>query len=293
MNLGELLALQVPARQFVLEPIIRERDLLMFYSWRGIGKTNLALQIAYAIAAGTTCLRWRAPKARRVLYVDGEMPAVTMQQRLATIVEAADVEPPDDYFQILTPDVQDVSIPNLATPEAQALIDAKLDGIEVLFLDSISTLFRHGRENEAESWAPAQDWALRLRRRGVSVVFIHHEGKGGAQRGTSRREDVLDSVLHLVRPANYQTIEGARFEIHFEKARGLFGDDVKAFEAALSDKGWTTRDIEDVKLAHAKELYGIGLTVRDVAEELKTSRSTAQRLRAQLVENGDLREERK
>jgi len=36
-----------------------------------------------------------------------------------------------------------------------------------------------------------QGWLLVLRRRGISVMVIHHAGKSGLQRGTSRREDVL------------------------------------------------------------------------------------------------------
>ena len=62
---------------------------------------------------------------------------------------------------------------------------------------------RTGRENEAEGWLPVQDWALGHRRAGRSVLFIHHAGKGGLQRGTSRREDVLDTVIGLRRPTDY------------------------------------------------------------------------------------------
>ena len=68
-----------------------------------------------------------------------------------------------------------------------------------------------------------QRWLLSLRRRGVSVLFIHHAGKGGQQRGTSRREDILDTVIALRRPHDYSPKEGARFEVHLEKARGLYG----------------------------------------------------------------------
>ena len=39
---------------------------------------------------------------------------------------------------------------------------------------------------------------------------MHHAGKGGAQRGTSRREDVLDTVIALRQPQDYQSGEGAR-----------------------------------------------------------------------------------
>ena len=55
------------------------------------------------------------------------------------------------------------------------------------------------RENEADSWGPVQAWCLRQRAAGKSVLLIHHAGKGGGQRGTSRKEDVLDTVMSLKR----------------------------------------------------------------------------------------------
>ena len=36
---------------------------------------------------------------------------------------------------------------------------------------------------------------LAHRRAGRSVLFMHHAGKGGQQRGTSKREDALDVAL--------------------------------------------------------------------------------------------------
>ncbi len=74
-----------------------------------------------------------------------------------------------------------------------------------------------------------------FRRRGVSVLIVHHAGKGGEQRGTSRREDVLDTSISLRRPNDYVPTEGARFEVHFEKARGIHEDRAKPFEAKLED----------------------------------------------------------
>jgi hypothetical protein len=59
----------------VLDPIIPEKDLVMLYAARGTGKTHVALDIAYAVATGGSFLKWQAPKPRRVLLVDGKMPA--------------------------------------------------------------------------------------------------------------------------------------------------------------------------------------------------------------------------
>ena len=75
-----------------------------------------------------------------------------------------------------------------------------------------------------------QEWALEQRRAGRSVAFVHHAGKGGQQRGTSRREDVLDTVIALRKPADHKPDQGARFELHYEKSRGFYGNDAKPFE---------------------------------------------------------------
>jgi hypothetical protein len=62
-----------------------------------------------------------------------------------------------------------------------------------------------------------QNWLLRLRRKGIAVLLVHHAGVNGRQRGTSRREDALDTVIALRRAADYSPEQGARFEIHIEK----------------------------------------------------------------------------
>ena len=93
---------------------------------------------------------------------------------------------------------------------------------------------------------------FRLRALGKSVLFVHHDGKGGQQRGTSRKEDVLDTVIYLKKPGDYRSEkEGARFEVHYEKHRGFYADDAKAFEAQLikDQDGQHTWAMKDLKKA--------------------------------------------
>jgi hypothetical protein len=73
-----------------------------------------------------------------------------------------------------------------------------------------------------------------MQRRGNrAILLVHHANKKGEQRGTNPREDMLDLVMAIRRPADCQPAEGARFEIHFEKARCLFGEAAKPIEARL------------------------------------------------------------
>jgi hypothetical protein len=119
-----------------------------------------------------------------------------LQERLARIIEAAPKEIISP-LKLVTPDLQEAGMLNLGEEEDQDQLDAYLTGIDLIIADNISTLCRTGKENEAEGWLPVQGWALRQRAQGRSVLFIHHSGKGGAQRGTSKREDVLDTVISL------------------------------------------------------------------------------------------------
>jgi len=103
-------------------------------------------------------------------------------------------------------------MPDLATAEGQLLIEGIITEAPLIIVDNISTLVRSTeRENDAESWREVGAWALRMRQRGRSVLFVHHDGKTGEQRGTSKREDTLDSVIQLKRPADYAPDQGARY----------------------------------------------------------------------------------
>ncbi|NLD35776.1 MAG: AAA family ATPase [Desulfatiglans sp.] len=283
LELYDFLGMNIAQRTYILAPIIPSQGLVLLYAMRGIGKTNLGLTIAYAAATGQSVCRWQAPMAYPVLYIDGEMPAVTMQEKLAGIVRAYPLEPMPGYFKIITPDLQDRSI-NLSTPEGQALIEPALDGVKLVIVDNLATLCRSNKkDNETESWYPMQDWLLSLRRRGIAVMLIHHGNKSGGQRGTSSREDILDTVIVLKRPSDYTIDQGARFEVHLEKARGIIGDEAKPFEAILtSDKSrgliWTCRDIEDVELTRIITLQKEGLSIRDIEKETGLSKSKVQRL---------------
>jgi hypothetical protein len=223
-----------------------------------------------------------AQTAARVLLVDGELPGAALQERLAQIVESIDITPAGDMLRIIAADLLEAGVPDLATAEGQAWINSYLTEIDVLILDNVSTLFRIA-ENDADEWTAAQAWALALRRRGIAVIFVHHDGKGGLQRGTSKREDVLDTVIQLKNPDGYTPLDGARFEVNFKKSRGFWGNDAAPFEAALAEDEtrqlvWTTRETTGAtKRDRARELAAAGTPQRAIAERLRVSQATVSR----------------
>lgn len=276
VNALDFMSMTFPPRENILSPWLPAQGLAMIYAPRGIGKTHLSLGIAYAVASAGQLYHWQAPRPRGVLFIDGEMPAVVLQERLARIAVSSGSEP-QAPLHILTPDLQQDGMLDLSRPEDQAEIEQHLEGVSLLILDNISTLCRSGRENEAESWQPVQEWALRQRAAGRSVLFIHHSGKGGQQRGTSRREDVLDTVIALRYPGDYSPDQGATFEVHFEKSRGIYGEDTKPFEAKLTttpegDQVWTTKNLEQSTAEKVAKLLNDGIPQKEISDMLVISK---------------------
>ena len=64
----------------------------------------LSLSMGLAVASGSPLLRWQAPRRRRVLYVDGEMPLVSLQERLRAISTGLGAVIPNDGFRVLAAD---------------------------------------------------------------------------------------------------------------------------------------------------------------------------------------------
>lgn len=283
-NIFEFLNLDIPLREKILDPIIQLQSLIMIFARPGIGKTLFALAMGYAIASGGKFLKWHAPKPRRVLYIDGEMPATAMQERLRDIVKNSVIKAAPDHFLILTPDMQIGGMPDLSTKSGQDMLEPYIQDADVIIVDNLSTLARSGKENEGEGWLPVQEWALRLRSLGKCVIFIHHAGKGGQQRGTSRREDVLDLIIELKRPNGYKSDEGARVEVHFTKSRHIAGTDAGPFGALFTPYGWSMQDIEEIDITDNEVVQSIirlkaeNLSIREIAEQLNISKSMVGRI---------------
>ncbi|MDB2613790.1 AAA family ATPase [Chlamydiales bacterium] len=296
VDLEEFLSKEISEREMILSPIIPSQGLSLLYSKRGIGKTFLSLAIGYAVAAGIPLLRWQSTCPFPVLYVDGEMLASLMQERITKLVAGSGIKLPDpSFFRLITPDLQPEGIPDISTERGQLLIEEALADAKLLILDNLSTLAPSLQENEADSWGPIQSWLLKLRKQGISVLIVHHAGKSGRQRGTSRREDVLDSVVVLKHASDYKGADGASFEVHIEKARGFFGEDAEPFVASLhaNDAGaliWNEIAVLDDLYDDVTEGIKAGKSYRNLANELGVKKSKIEGLVKKARQNGDLSE---
>jgi AAA domain-containing protein/DnaB helicase-like protein len=278
MSAMELLKKSVEPREYLLEPVMTTRSMVEIFSWRGVGKTFFALSLAGAVSSGGTFLGWKAPTARKVLFIDGELDEHSLQQRLRLLRIR------NENFRVLCCDAQQNPFPHLASPLAQRIIEDNLCGADLLILDNLSALAPSTNDREAEDWIVIQSWLKELKRKyGTTTSFLHHAGHSGTSRGTTRREDLLDVVIELKRPREYKASENLRMELVFGKTRGKLSQFAEPLECWLTSdlEGglvWGHRELEDARASQVMKLKSRGLSERKIAEETGIPRSTVQRV---------------
>jgi hypothetical protein len=122
------------------------------------------MDLVLAVGSGSPLLRWFAPRPRTVLYVDGEMPLVSLQERLRIISAGLGVGIPNDGFRILAADQTDDGI-SLGSEVGQKAIEPLLHDVDLLILDNLSTLCT-ASESANDAWVPMQNWLLGFVERG-------------------------------------------------------------------------------------------------------------------------------
>jgi putative DNA primase/helicase len=203
-----------------------------------------------------------------VLYVDGEMGTRAIAGRLDAIARP-DTRTGDLRF--LTFEDTGGTIPNLATVEGQQTIEKASLGTNVFIFDHYSACVRAvGRELEVDAWARTQDWLIKLRANGASAIIVHHAGKSGQQRGTSRIEDALDYTMSLKAPLAAEQGSGCCFDLVWEKTRHFFGEEARSQHVRMFSSelplAWLYEDQDEAMKARIRRM-GEKLSVQEIVHK--------------------------
>jgi putative DNA primase/helicase len=288
LTAADLLAADLPPRSDILAPLLASDTAALVYGPSGIGKSFFALGVAWAVASGGSFLGWRAPTPRRVLYVDGELGAVSLRERLALFGS------PPERLMISAHDLGSGKLLDLSEDAGIVRLMAAWHDPELVVLDALSTLAGLGSA-DPDRWDRLQRFLLHQRTHHRAVLMVHHLNKEGELRGTTRRENALDLMLALRRPESARgqglASGNARFEVHFEKTRNLRGAPLMPVLAELeTDEGgsghWRWGPAAGSRVERAAALLNRGLTAAEAADALGISRAWLFRLKAEARERG-------
>lgn len=186
---------------FLLSPIIKEGDITFLYAAKGVGKTCLALPIAYAVSLGDSLFDlWRSPKKRVVLYVDGEIGEAGLNLRCASVRQQFSLAKNQETNVRLLSDRF-----NLYTSSGRELLERAINdvndecpaGMKLSFmvLDNLTSMV--GGHDKPEQWDEFFTWAKGLTNMGISLLILYHANRDGGMRGSQMKSINADNLIYL------------------------------------------------------------------------------------------------
>lgn len=285
ISAAALMDRDLPCHREILGPLLASNASTLVYGPGGVGKSFFALGLAWAAASGGSFLGWRAPKPHRVQFVDGELGAVAVRERLALF------GPPPPTLQLVLPDLDEAPAVDLAQREGQYRLMESWGDPELVVLHTVPSLAALPRR-EGEATDSLQRFLRHQRRSGRAMVLVDEATAKGPVRSILHGLTALDTVIALRHPRGWRPADGARFEIHFEKTQRLVGQDAEPLLAELLPAGpdgtaaWRWETLARDKLERAVRLLKRGLSAEAMGDALGISRAQAFRLQARARQRG-------
>jgi putative DNA primase/helicase len=198
LDVQSFLEQQVSERMIYLDPLVRKEGIVMVTGYSGVGKTMFTLGLCKSLVSGEALGNWEVRNRAKVLYVDGELPAYLLQER----VRGFSIN--EGFFVLASSLNLDMTF-SLGSERFRERIKQELIEKEfgVCVFDNLSSLTPRLDENSKRDWDPINQYLLDLRRYGITVITVHHTTKNKKeQRGTSGRIDNIDVWCNLERNEN-------------------------------------------------------------------------------------------
>jgi len=183
--------------EWLVEPILAKTRGHALYAGAKSGKSLMLLEISAALATGKAVLNSPAREPMHVLYVDYEMSAQDIKDRLEAFGYTANDDLTHLHYVLLP------SIGGLDTPDgAKTIIDAVHHyNIELVVIDTTARAVE-GAENDADTLRAFYRWTgLALKSKKCTYIRADHAGKDSSkgQRGTSAKNDDVDVVWRFTK----------------------------------------------------------------------------------------------
>lgn len=291
------LEVELPKKEMILEPWLSEQCIVLISGWRGTGKTWFALSLLNAISRGEGFGPWKCKNPVPTLYVDGEMAAQDLRERIFLLNPSLEWQKPLHVYSDSYSNFLGLTKANLLSETWRNKIKGILQArhVKVFVIDNLASLASNIDENSKKDYDPINQWLLDLRFSGITSVVLHHANKNFSQRGTSSREDALDTSIILKSPFDYVPENGCSFICHFSKARVRTKDLNRIadthFQLCEDENGeliWTHSSVKGQVRGEVLKRLEEGIKQNEIAEQLGITKGRVSQIRAEATKNGHL-----
>jgi hypothetical protein len=241
------MAKKLPPRDFLMGTALSTTSKWMIIGDTGVGKTLLGIAVAMIVAANQPLLHWGAGGLPRVvMYIDGDMPAETFQERIKLAMQIYGAAGMAFYgYNLDELDRENKGFEPFNTPDGRAWLEREIDRVrpDLIIFDSIMCL-TVGALTDDRAWGPVAELMGWLTGRRIAQIWLHHTGHDPTRGyGLKAREWRLDTVIMLIQATDdgLGAEDGAPIEIRFSKARLRTPHNKSQFEEwkiAFGPNGW-------------------------------------------------------
>ena len=177
IDASDWLRTEPPAPDQILENLFDAGDKLAIIGSSKLRKSFFLQQLALSIASGRDFLKWRIPKARRVLFCQFEIRSHHCHRRIKGLAKAMGITPANigGRLQILNGRGLGVTGPEGIKQITESAAEFKP---EVILLDPLYKL-ASGVENAAEDMKILlAEFDKLAEQSGAAIIYVHHDAKG-------------------------------------------------------------------------------------------------------------------
>lgn len=187
----------------ILSPIISSGQVVWLFAPEKLGKTFLAMSIAYAVSKGNLAVcGWEAREPKKVFYIDGEMSGTGLNKIYSLIANGFSQENSDegcfDSF-LFAEDSEDYE--TILDPEWLEQYNSILYQYDLIILDNYYSLNKNNKSLK-EFFVFLRD----LKKHNAAVLVVDHTNRSGELQGSIDKRRFADLGISLKYGANQNEI---------------------------------------------------------------------------------------
>ena len=188
-----------------------KQAIVMIHGSAGCGKTYVLCDFLYCLSLGKNVAGADIQEQAKILYIDFELSRFETARRHKQLIKTYGKS---ENWYSLNPSFAETDTVYTWSLADKTFVGDLIETIrdfnsDIVVIDSArSSMLSTGfKENDAESWSPLNDFMLKIRNMGKSVIYIHHDSKAGNYSGSTASITNIDIELHVKKKSKDKTNE--------------------------------------------------------------------------------------